>query len=102
MPLHDPASEKLLKFCVLGTPHISFLLWPRFQLILSPGIFQMPSCDQTLKVRTYLEKEAVPSPEECNGFLPNREANDINLPNLFHILGFVKLPFGFSSGTQEE
>ena len=36
LPLHDPGSEKLLKFCVLGTPHISFLLWPRFQLTPVP------------------------------------------------------------------
>lgn len=39
-------------------------------------------CDQALGVRSFLEKETSPSPEECSGCWLYEEANGINSSNL--------------------
>lgn len=60
---------------------------------LSPEVVQMVPCDQALWMKNFLEKEAIPSPEECSGCWPYEEANGTNSPNLVCTLACAILGF---------
>lgn len=58
---------------------------PGYSWPLSSGIVQMPPFNQALGGRGFLEKEAIPSTEGCNGSCLSQEASGFDLSNMICI-----------------